>query len=118
MIDLAPIRFPDGEPLYSISEYLSPGVVRLGGARASWAHMDGNWMMLSLRCNPSGAIDTDNTIARGLPPELWPPANTPDTAQQGLFLLNDGRVWMRNEAGLVRDFTEINAMFIAPRRPE
>lgn len=110
------VPYPEGNPLYSVSEYLSPGVTRLGGSTGCWVQVTENLVIASFRVNPSGATGTGNTIAEGLPQDFWPSVNTPDTAQQQIFLMNDGRVWMRPAAGNITDRTEINALFIAPRR--
>ncbi|MFJ2618154.1 hypothetical protein [Glutamicibacter sp. NPDC087344] len=110
-------RFPAANPLYDLRGYLRPGIVGLGGSTGCWAQVTENLIIVSLRVNPSGTQIIDGNILYGLPEDLWPSVNTPDTAQQQLFLMADGRVWLRSSADWkLQDRTEVNAIFIAPRR--
>lgn len=109
-------RYPTASPIYDISGFLAPGVVTVGNGTSCWAWVSENLLMVSVRVNPSAATGTDRNIAIGLPEQFWPSINTPDTAQQELFLMRDGRIWLRSTADWTfSDRAEVNALFIAPR---
>lgn len=111
-------RFPAAKPLYNLHHFLAPGITGgYGGTVGCWAQVTENLIIVSIRVDPRGATSADGFILIGLPPELLPSVNTPDTAQQQLFLMTNGNVWLRSSADWkLQDRTEVNAIFIAPRR--
>ncbi len=115
-LPLMPVPYADANPAYQIGSLLEPGIVTLGGSGSCWAHVTENLVTVSIRVNPSGATGTQGNIFSGLPREFWPLVNTPDTAQQQVFLMNDGRIFMRPAAGRLQDMTELNATIIAARK--
>ncbi|MGV2855439.1 hypothetical protein ACNPON_17815 [Glutamicibacter sp. AGC13] len=115
-LPLMPVPYPDAKPAYQIGSLLEVGITTLGGSGSCWVQITENLIIASIRVNPSGAIGTQGYIASGLPSEFWPLVNTPDTAQQQVFLMNDGRIFMRPAAGRLQDMTELNATIIAARK--
>lgn len=114
-LPLMPVPYPDAKPVYQLRSLLAPGVQEIGYG-ACWAQATENLVTISIRVNPSQVVTDDGNIFIGLPAEFRPMANTPDVAQQQVFMMTDGRIWYRTTAGSLRDKTEFNAVFIVARR--
>lgn len=115
-LPLMPVPYPNAKPVYQLKSLLAPGVVELVQAGACWAQATENLVTISIRVNPSQVVTDDGNIFIGLPAEFRPMANTPDVAQQQVFVMTDGRIWFRTTAGSLRDKTEFNAVFIVARK--
>ena len=111
-------RYSSVNPLFNLHGLLSPGITGgYGGTVGCWAQVTENTLTVSIRVDPRNAEFTDGFILTGLPEELRPSVNTPDTAQQQLFLMKNGKIWLRSSADWkLQDRTEVNAIFIAPKR--
>lgn len=114
-LPLMPVPYPDAKPVYQLRSLLAPGVQEIGYG-ACWAQATENLVTINIRVNPSQVVTDNGNIFIGLPAGFRPMANTPDVAQQQIFMMTDGRIWFRTTAGSLRDKTEFNAVFIVARR--
>lgn len=114
-LPLMPVPYPGAKPVYQLKSLLAPGVQEIGTG-SCWAQATENLVTINIRVNPSQVVADDGNIFIGLPTEFRPMSNTPDVAQQQIFMMTDGRIWFRTSAGSLRDRTEFNAVFIVARK--